>query len=332
MRNSKKYIFNSVTLSYEEQIRSRRSRIVKYSCLFLASVAMTVLYVWIYTSVLGQDLPKTARLQRINDGWSAKVDLIDRHLDEYDEVLGTLQMRDDEIYRSIFGMSPISKEVRNAGFGGVNRYAYLDGADISGHIKNTVVRLDVLTKKSYVQSKSFDDVSLVAARSGEMVSCIPKISPIVPDRSQYRLSSSFGVRKDPITGRQARHMGLDFAIEVGNPVYSTGDGVVSYVGHSRYGYGNNIIVDHGFGYKTRYAHLSTTDVVEGMQVWRGDFLGRTGNSGKSSGPHLHYEVIYMDRPVNPINYLDLEIPAEEYSSMVRQVEAGSDIVHSDIRK
>ena len=191
---------------------------------------------------------------------------------------------------------------------------------------------DVLTKKSYVQSKSFDDVSLVAARSGEMVSCIPKISPIVPDRSQYRLSSSFGVRKDPITGRQARHMGLDFAIEVGNPVYSTGDGVVSYVGHSRYGYGNNIIVDHGFGYKTRYAHLSTTDVVEGMQVRRGDFLGRTGNSGKSSGPHLHYEVIYMDRPVNPINYLDLEIPAEEYSSMVRQVEAGSDIVHSDIRK
>ena len=91
-------------------------------------------------------------------------------------------------------------------------------------------------------------------------------------------------------------------------------------------------MDDGVGCETGYAHLSTTDVVEGMQVRRGDFLGRTGNSGKSSGPHLHYEVIYMDRPVNPINYLDLEIPAEEYSSMVRQVEAGSDIVHSDIRK
>ena len=119
---------------------------------------------------------------------------------------------------------------------------------------------------------------------------------------------------------------------MGTPVYSTGDGVVSYVGHSRVGYGNNIVVDHGFGYKTRYAHLSSIDVVEGMSVKRGDFLGRTGNSGKSSGPHLHYEVIYMDRPVNPINYLDLEIPAEEYFTMVKQVGEKSAIVHPDARK
>ena len=330
MRNSKKYIFNSETLSYEEQIKSRRSRIIKYSCLFLASVAMTLLYVWIYTDVLGQDLPKTARLQRINDGWSAKVDLIDRHLDEYDEALASLQMRDDDIYRSIFGMSPISKEVRNAGFGGVNRYAYLEGADACGHIKGTVVRLDILTKKSYVQSKSFDDVAVVAERSGEMVSCIPKIAPIVPDRSVYRLSSSFGVRKDPITGRRARHQALDFAIEVGNPVYSTGDGTVVKVQRSRWGYGNNIVVDHGFGYKTRYAHLSSIDVHEGMAVRRGDFLGRTGNTGKSSGPHLHYEVIYMGRHVNPVNYLDLDIPAEEYASMVRQVGARSGSADTDL--
>ena len=331
MSASRKYIFNQETLSYEEQIKSGRSRVIKYSCLFVASIGMAVLYFWLYTSVFGQDLPKTARLRSINDGWSARVDIINRHLDEYDEALAMLQMRDDDVYRSVFGMSPISKEVRNAGFGGVNRYAYLEGADIGDHIKSTVIRLDVLTKKSYVQSMSFDDVEMIARRSGEMVSCIPKIAPIIPDRAHYRLSSSFGIRKDPITGRRASHQGLDFAIEVGSPVYSTGDGVVTRVQRSRVGYGNNIIVDHGFGYKTRYAHLSSIDVVEGTPVKRGDFIGRTGNTGKSSGPHLHYEVIYMGRPVNPVNYLDLDIPAEEYASMVRKVEASSGIVRPSDR-
>lgn len=329
MPKSKKYIFNRETLSYEEQVKSRESRILKYSGLFLASIAMTFLYGWIYTSVLEQDLPKTARLKSANDGWSAKVDLIDRHLDEYDEILAGLQLRDDDIYRSIFGMQPIAKEVRNAGFGGVNRYSYLDDADIDGHIKNTVMRLDILTRKSYVQSKSFDDVSVIAERSGEMVSCIPKIAPIVPDRTQYRLSSSFGLRTDPVTGKRANHQGMDFSIAIGTPVFSTGDGVVTKVRRSRVGYGNNIVVDHGFGYKTRYAHLSSIDVEEGTVVKRGDFLGRTGNSGKSTGPHLHYEVIYMDRPVNPINYLDLDIPAEEYSSMVRKVGAKSGIKYPE---
>ncbi len=330
MPKYRKYIFNQETLSYEEQIKSKRSRIVKYSCLFIASVAMTVLYGWIYTSVLGNDLPKTARLRSINDGWSAKMDIIDSHLEEYDNALATLQMRDDDIYRSLFGMDTIAREVRNAGFGGVNRYSYLDGADVDGRIRGTVIRMDVLTKKSYVQSKSFDDVEVMAKKSGEMVSRIPKISPIVPDKSQYRLSSSFGVRKDPISGKRARHQGLDFAIAIGNPVYSTGDGVVEKVRRSRIGYGNNIIVDHGFGYKTRYAHLSSIDVEEGTVVKRGDFLGRTGNTGKSSGPHLHYEVIYMGRPVNPINYLDLDIPAAEYASMVRKVEEDSGIVRPGV--
>ena len=165
MPKYRKYIFNKETLSYEEQIKSKRSRIVKYSCLFIASVAMTVLYGWIYTSVLGNDLPKTARLRSINDGWSAKMDIIDSHLEEYDNALATLQMRDDDIYRSLFGMDTIAREVRNAGFGGVNRYSYLDGADVDGRIRGTVIRMDVLTKKSYVQSKSFDDVEVMAKKS-----------------------------------------------------------------------------------------------------------------------------------------------------------------------
>ncbi|MCX4333964.1 MAG: M23 family metallopeptidase [Bacteroidales bacterium] len=322
MPKSKKYIFNAKTLSYEIEEKSKRIRLFKFAAVFCASVCLAVLYFWIYTVVLGNDLPKTAYLRHINEAWSSRIDIIENNLDEYDSALTALQIRDDEIYRSLFGMNTIPAEVRNAGFGGVNRYSYLDGLDNSAKIRSTVTRIDVLSKKSYIQSKSFDEVAALSKRAGDMVSCIPKISPIVPDNSKYRLSSGFGVRTDPVYGGRAMHSGLDFAMPIGNPVYSTGDGIVEKVTEGRSGYGNNVVVDHGFGYKTRYAHLSEILVEEGMAVKRGDTLGKTGNSGKSSGPHLHYEVIYKGRHVNPVNYLDLEISPEEYSSMLEQV--GSD--------
>ncbi|MCM1176720.1 MAG: M23 family metallopeptidase [Bacteroidales bacterium] len=298
---------------------------LKFAAVLALCACTTVLYSWIYTSVLGFELPKTAYLKRVNDAWSAKVAIIDRNLDKYDATLTGLQLRDDDIYRSIFGMNPIAVEVRNAGFGGVNRYAYLEGIDNDGRLRNAVMRIDMLTKKSYVQSRSYDEVGVFSKRAGDMASCVPKISPIVPDNSKYRLSSGFGVRTDPVYGGLARHMGLDFAMPIGNPVYSTGDGTVVSVIYGKSGYGNNVMIDHGFGYRTRYAHMSSISVEEGMKLKRGDFIGKSGNSGKSSGPHLHYEVIYMGRPVNPINYLDLEISPEEYSSMLRHVEAESDI-------
>ena len=328
MPEVKKYIFNPRTLTYELLKQPRNARLWRWVRDFLITFCAAVFNMWIYTSVLGYELPKTAWLKRVNDGWTTKVEVIRNHLDEYDAALSMLQVRDDDIYRSIFGMPRISKEIRNAGFGGVDRYDYLDGMTDGSLLKRTVVRLDVLTKKTYVQSRSYDEVSKVATKAGEMASCVPKISPVIPDRNNFRLSSGFGVRVDPVYGGLARHNGLDFAIEIGNPVYSTGDGVVAEVriNHSKSGFGCYVLVDHGFGYKTRYAHLSAVYVQEGMKVKRGDFLGKTGNTGKSSGPHLHYEVIYMGRPVNPVNYLDLNVTPEEYATMVRHVEAESSIV------
>jgi murein DD-endopeptidase MepM/ murein hydrolase activator NlpD len=150
-----------------------------------------------------------------------------------------------------------------------------------------------------------------------MASCIPAISPVTTDRSIYRLSSSFGYRTDPFTGRTRRHTGVDFAMKPGVPIYATGDGVVTSVKFELFGYGNQVLIDHGFGYKTRYAHLKTIGVAEGMKVKRGECIGISGNSGRSSGPHLHYEVLYKDRHVNPSNYYDLTITPEEYAAMVQ---------------
>ena len=317
MAKMKKYIFNPKTLSYEVKKVSRRSQIMRSVALFAASLVLAVVYFWIYVSVLDCELPKTVLLKKENAEWCSRMEVMNRQLNKYDEALTALQMRDDDIYRSIFGMHEIPAEIRNAGFGGVNRYEHLEGVDQHGLLKKTMVKLDVLTKKSYVQSKSFDEVALLSKRAGDMASCIPAISPVVPDRKIYRLSSSFGFRSDPFSGRTKRHSGVDFALKPGNPIYATGDGVVESVKFEFFGYGNSVVIDHGFGYKTRYAHLKSIGVVEGMKVKRGECIGESGNSGRSSGPHLHYEVIYKDRHVNPANYYDLTITPEEYSTMVQ---------------
>ena len=316
MSKSKHYIFNSKTLMYEVRKRSRMSQAIKSAALLVLSMVLAVFYFWIYTSVLGLELPKTALLKKQNAEWCSRMEVMNRQLDGYEDVLTSLQMRDDDIYRSIFGMHEIPAEVREAGFGGVNRYSHLDGLDHGGLLKNTTMRMDVLTKMSYVQSKSFDEVAQLSKRAGDMASCIPAIPPINPG-SKYRLSSSFGYRKDPVTGRSARHQGVDFATDSGNPIYVTGDGVVESVKFEFFGYGNQVVIDHGFGYKTRYAHMRNIGVVEGMKVKRGECIGESGNSGKSTGPHLHYEVIYRGSPVNPSNYYDLSITPEEYATMVQ---------------
>lgn len=313
MAKKKNYIFNPRTLLYEVERRSRRSRVLKSLALFASSLGLAVLYFWIYTSVLSFELPKTLLLKKTNAGLTSRVEVLNRQLDRYDNILTDLQMRDDGIYRSIFGMNEIPRDVRNAGFGGVNRYAHYS----NGPLKSTAIRLDILTKKTYIQSKSFDEIAHLSKRAGDMASCIPAIPPVVPDTRIYRLSSRFGYRKDPFSGRTKNHTGVDFAMKPGNPIYATGDGIVTNVKFELFGYGNQVVIDHGFGYKTRYAHMKTIGVVEGMKVKRGECIGLSGNSGRSSGPHLHYEVIYKDRHVNPANYYDLTITPEEYATMVQ---------------
>ena len=324
MAKDKKHNFNEESIPHKGSSRSGMSRLLKSAALFAVSLGMTAFYFWIDTSVLGYELPKTILLKKSNAQWASRIEVLNRQLDRYDESLKTLQMRDDDIYRSIFGMSDIPNEVRNAGFGGVNRYAHYDQMGQSDLLKNTAIRLDVLMKKTYVQCRSFDEVALLSKRAGDMASCIPAISPVSTDRRKYRISSAFGYRSDPFSGRSTFHKGVDFAMKPGNPVYSTGDGVVESVSMEFFGYGNSVLIDHGFGYKTRYAHLKTIGVVEGMQVKRGECIGESGNSGKSSGPHLHYEVLYKGRPVNPYNYYDLSISPQEYATMVQSTADASE--------
>ena len=328
MSEFKRYKLNPETLLYEIEKVSAKSRAVKIVMLVAASIALSSVYFWLATDVFGLELPKTVLLKKTNARWISRMELMNRQMDIYDASLEGLGIRDDEIYRNIFGMNVIPDEVRNAGFGGVNRYEFLDVLPENSILRSTTVRLDVLTKKTYVQSRSYDEIEAMSKKAGDMASCIPAVPPIAPDKSKYRLSSPYGYRSDPITGVSKMHTGFDFACKPGNPVYATGDGTVESVSFEFFGYGNSVLIDHGFVYKTRYAHLKMVYVSEGMKLKRGECIGETGNSGRSTGPHLHYEVMYRGRYVNPYNYFDMTMPLDEYSSMVSKVADESENVIS----
>ena len=333
----KEYEFDPETLDYRERVVTFRERFRKVMFVFLSSFAVALFYLWLYVGVFGLELPKTTLLKKKNAEWNSRMTILNTRMDDCRQRLDALQLRDDGVYRTIFGLSEISSDERLSGIGGINRYDYLTANDHTGLLASSVKKLDLLTKMAYVQSKSFDEVDQMARRSGDIASCVPAVPPFYPG-IHYRRSSPFGYRSDPIYHIPRMHTGQDFAMDPGNSIYAVGDGVVEGVRHELFGYGNSIIINHGFGYKTRYAHLKMTLVQPGQAVRRGDIIAQSGNSGKSTGPHLHYEVLYRNNYVNPMNYMDLDIPLDEYAQMVkaREEETGmnSDLVqpvHKDRR-
>ena len=281
---------------------------------FIVGGMLFLFYMWFYVFVIGADLPKTAILKLQNAIWSTRMDQMSKQLDRYDQLLSLMEMRDNRIYRSVYGLDEIPQAVRGSGLGGEHRYAALEGTALLDITR----RLDVLEKRAYIQSKSFDDVAAVQQTAGDMALHIPAIPPMDTDPSTYRMSSPFGYRSDPLLGYTKRHTGMDFACPPGNPIYATGDGVVVLAKYDHSGYGRHVEIDHGFGYVTRYAHMSRLDVEEGQVVRRGDCIGLSGRSGRITGPHLHYEVIYRNNYVNPAWYMDLDMPSKDYMEMVRK--------------
>lgn len=321
MPKLKHYRINPETLKVEVEEVSRH-RFAKFVAVVLAGAFLFVGILWLYVSVLGLDLPKTAILKRQNVEWASRMEVMNAQMDQYDKVLGDLEDRDEEIYRSVYGMNSIPSEIREAGLGGVNRYARLEDLDRGSELRRTVLRLDRLTKKAYVQSKSFDEVGEMARRAGDMASHIPAICPLSTAPGSFHLSSPFGYRSDPITGVSKFHSGMDFACPPGNTIYAVGDGVIEDADSEFFGYGNIVIVNHGFGYKSRYAHMSRIDVRPGQKVTRGTVLGETGQSGRVTGPHLHFEILYRDDFVNPYDFMDLDLSAKDYAEIVAQSGGG----------
>lgn len=246
---------------------------------------------------------------------SLQYDILQQRMELASNVLKDLQHNDDNIYRVIFEADPIPSSVRQAGYGGVNKYKALEGYDNSDLMIETTKRLDMITKQIYVQSKSFDEVFELAKNKKELLASIPGIQPL-SNKDLTRIASGFGYRIHPIYKTSIMHTGIDFTAPIGTEIYATGNGVIGRVEKEGRGYGNNVIIDHGFGYETLYAHMSKIAVRQGQRVVRGDIIGYVGSTGSSTGPHCHYEVIKNGTKIDPINYFFNDLTADQYEKVL----------------
>ena len=309
-----KYKFNSESLTYHKVERTFKQKALHTLGIFLIVLANAGVGYTIFSFTF--DSPKEKGLKRQIDEMSLTLELFNKDLDNLESVLHDMQDRDDNIYRTIFEAEPLNYSVREAGFGGSNRYSELEGRDNSEIVIETAKRLDILMRKTYIQSNSYDDLTEMAINKEKMLASIPAIQPI-SNKDLKRTASGWGYRIHPIYKIKKFHYGIDFTAPEGTDIYVTGDGVVEKIEKSQTdGYGNSIVIDHGYGFKTLYGHLSAFNVKKGQKVKRGDVIGFVGNTGLSTAPHLHYEVIRDGVKVNPVNYFFNDLTADEYSRMI----------------
>ncbi len=308
-----KYIFNEKTLAYEELKYTPAQKAFRFFLFLIVALAFSVVLVFLSFTFFNS--PKERMQAREIAQYKLQYEMMNKKLDKLQKLMDELAYRDDNIYRVIFEAEPVPKDVREAGFGGVDRYSELEGYSNSRLLIETAKKLDKLTSEIYVQSKSFDEVYKMARNKEKMLAGIPAIQP-VKNLDLKRISSYYGYRIDPIYKVKKFHAGVDFSAPKGTPIYATGNGKVTKVRRSRRGYGNSIEIDHGYGYHTFYAHLSKFIVKRGEKVTRGQLIGYVGNSGKSTAPHLHYEIRKNGRTVNPIYYFFNDLTPEEYNRML----------------
>jgi murein DD-endopeptidase MepM/ murein hydrolase activator NlpD len=308
-----KYRFNPVQLVYEKYKLPKSYWFIRiFGVLSIFFISGFIMYLLFINYI---DSPKEKQLKREIKNYELNYELLNSKLEQLEQVISDLESRDKNIYRTIFESEPLPLSIQNMGYGGIEKYKALEGYNNSELVINTTKKADKLSKQLYILSKSFDEISLLASKKKELLSCIPAIQP-VNNKQLGMISSGFGVRIDPIYKVRKFHSGLDFTARVGTPVYATGDGKVLEAEYNRGGYGMAILIDNGFGYQTLFAHLSKFYVRVGQKVKRGELIGAVGNTGKSTAPHLHYEVHKGKVSLNPIYFFSNDLTPEEYEKVL----------------
>jgi len=308
-----KYQFNTKSLKIEKVQVTLKERLKRLAGSMAFGLVFGVLVIVLAYNFISS--PREKVLLNELEQYKLQYKIMNDRLDKVQKVLADVQDRDDNIYRVIFEAEPVPSEIRKAGFGGVDRYEQLERMPNSEIIVNTAKRLDEITSQLVVQSKSYDEVFKLAKSKEKLIASIPAIQP-VDFYDLRRIGSLFGYRTDPFYKVTKFHEGMDFTAAVGTPIYATGDGMVSVAEYNSGGYGNKIEINHGFSYETVYAHLSKIKVKVGQRVKRGEVIGLMGNTGKSTAPHLHYEVHKAGVPMNPIYFFFNDITPAEYQAML----------------
>ncbi|MEX2427911.1 MAG: M23 family metallopeptidase [Bacteroidales bacterium] len=310
----RKYRINPETLRFEEVEIAPKKR------LFLViSLGVVLLGLAVSLRVLYDGYAKSPRLvyyEKINNELRQEYKALHQELVGDEEILSYFRRKDDRLYRSYFGMDPIPTSIREAGTGGAVMYSALQSISNPDMVIGVFERIDKVLMKAQIQSGSFDDLKEAAVSNQQILACKPLIQPISP-ANRYWLTSTFGYRTDPFTRQRRIHRGVDMAGPYGLEIHATGDGVVKMAGYDP-GYGKEVVIDHGFGYTSRYAHLQNIHVKRGERVRRGQVIGTLGSSGRSTGPHLHYEISLNNRAVNPMYHYFENITPEEYEIIRRR--------------
>ena len=307
------YIYNPKTRTYDRIYPTRRQRVLGIMRRLSYALGFLILLIGGVYWFLGTPSENALRIE--NSELEAKYDVLSRQLDEALGVLEDLQQRDDNLYRVILQTDPISPYIRKSNQRNINRYEHLEEMANADMIIENAQKIDYLKRQLYIQSKSYDEIITLCKQNDERLQCIPAIQPVANKDLKYT-ASGYGRRIDPIYKTVKFHHGMDFSANTGTPVYATGNGTVTSSGWES-GYGITIEIEHGFGYQTRYAHLSKTQVRRGQKVKRGEIIGLVGSTGKSTGPHLHYEVVNKGRKVNPVNYYFMDLTEAEYDQMIQ---------------
>ena len=306
-----KYYYDAENLAYRK-IKTKKATKFGYAALFvLAAALFGVLSFVVLLNTPFFETPKDRLQAREIENFKIRYAILNKKMDQIDAVLENIEDRDNNLYRVYFNTSGIPDEQRKAGFGGVNRYKELEGFDNSELVTNTSKRVDVISKELAIQSKSLDEILKLAKEKNNLLAAIPAIQP-VRNENLKAMASGFGYRTDPFTKVRKFHAGMDFSARTGTPIYATGDGVVTVADANSSGYGNHIVIRHGYGYETLYGHMSKYKARAGQKVKRGDIIGYVGSTGRSEAPHLHYEVHKNGTVVNPLNFYYGNISAKEY--------------------
>lgn len=312
-KKKRKFYFNPETTNYEEIQITFSSRFRKILYHLFSGITLGIAFFFLFVSIIKS--PKEKEIAMEMNRIEGQYKVLQGQMNEIQGVLFDLQQRDNNLYRVVFQAEPIPNDARLSGAGNLEYYDRLMKMTNSQIVVETTRKLNQLKKQLYVQSKSYDEIVHLVQNKEEMLKCIPAIQPVA-NKDLTRVSSGFGYRIDPVYHSSRFHEGMDFTTPIGTDVYATGNGRVIEAEWQQ-GYGISVKIDHGFGYETFYAHLSETKVDVGQSVVRGDVIGLVGSTGKSTGPHLHYEVRQNGTPVNPQNFYFLDLTPEEYDRMIQ---------------
>lgn len=308
-----KFYYNETTLRYEKLKTPLKSKLLTAAVFLVMSAAMAfVLYSFVPSPF---ERAQTREIQQLELQHISMNDQVEK----MGKVLENLQDRDANVHRIIFGMDPIDNQVWNGGQGGSEKYDFITNYKTTGELlQSTQQKADKLKRQLAIQSESLDKIESEASLREEKLAAIPAIKPIREDKLKrnIRALSGFGMRMHPIFKRKKMHTGMDFTCPKGTDIQATGAGVIEKIIKKKSGYGTHIIINHGYGYQSLYAHMASVTVKVGDKVSRGQIIGTVGNTGTSTAPHLHYEVIHNNKKVNPISYCMDGLSAEEYQSLV----------------